>query len=123
MADGTTVSDDLDGIDLLSCDFTFRAPDNGGAYARYDALFAFVAEESGAAYLVYADAVPDERGEVGTYASQVLDLGQVERATAQVEAGCTPRKPPVLDLAAIEDEAVWDLVGRVLAAVEAEEED
>lgn len=104
-------------------DFTFRAPDDDGAMVRYDALLSFTAAPGKTCYLVYADAVPDDDGEVGTYASTVCDPGCLERAQAQVDGGCVPKKPPVFELRPVEDPWARELVGRVLDLVEAEEDD
>lgn len=113
----------LDDVEVLSCDFAFRALDDDGAPARYEALFAFRAPADGRLYLVYADEQPDDAGEVGTYASVAADPAQVASAQAAVDGGCAPRKPPLLELADLVDEAQWDLVETVLAMVEAEEDE
>lgn len=103
-------------------DFVFRATDDEGSLVRYEALFAYGDVERDMCYLVYADVAPDEAGEVGTYASIVVDEGQVERAAAQFESGSAPKKPPVIELAPIEDPQVWAEVERVLDEVEDEAE-
>ena len=110
-----------DRVEIRSLDFTFRAPDDDGAMARYDALFSFCDAGCGPCYLVYCDEKPDEDGEVGTYASIVCDPSQLDRAQAQVESGSVPKKPPVVDLAVIEEPEGWDLVEQALALVDSEE--
>ncbi len=110
-------------VEVHAHDFAFRAPDDDGAMARYDALLSFTAAPGQTCYLVYADAAPDGGGEVGTYASVACEPGQLDRAQAQVDGGCVPRKPPVLDLRPIEDPWAWELVERVLDLVDAEEDD
>ena len=110
-----------DRVEIRSLDFTFRAPDDDGAMARYDALFSFCDAGCGPYYLVYCDEKPDEDGEVGTYASIVCDPSQLDRAQAQVESGSVPKKLPVVDLAVIEEPEGWDLVEQALALVDSEE--
>ena len=109
-----------DRIEICSLDFTFRAVDDDGAMARYDALFSFRDAEDGTCYLVYCDEKPDEDGEVGTYASIACDSAQLERAQTQVESGSVPKKPPVVELAVIEDDGGWDLVEQAMALVDSE---
>lgn len=111
-----------DRVEIRSLDFTFRAPDDDGAMARYDALFSFRDAEDGTCYLVYCDEKPDEDGEVGTYASIACDPAQLERAQTQVESGSVPKKPPVVELAVIEADGGWDLVEQAMALVDSEED-
>lgn len=104
---------DLDGV--LSCDFVLRAIDEEGAYCRYESILMYTPDEGGPSYLVYADLEPDGSGDVGTYVS-ACDPEQVEKAQLAVDSGCTPKKPPLLDLAPVEDEAE---LARVVAALDA----
>ena len=89
---------------------------------RYEALFAFDEPASGACYLVYCDAVPGDDGDVATYASIALDPAAVQKAQDQVDAGSTPKKPPVLELALIEGDEGWSLVDRAFELLEEEDD-
>lgn len=118
---GAAVSDS-ELVEVRSLDFTFRALDDDGILARYDALFSFVDTEEGSCYLVYCDEEPDSVGEVGTYASLVRDPSQIDRAQMQVEGGSIPKKPPVVDLAVIEDDRGWELVEHAMELVDSEDD-
>ncbi len=107
---------------LVDYDFVFRSVDQSGAYCRYEALVSFVDEESGQAFLIYADERPDDDGEVATYAS-LCDLGQVSLAAAASQPGCVPKKPPVLTLSDPDTPRQWELVDELLRALEDEGEE
>lgn len=109
-------------VEVRSLDFTFRALDDDGVLVRYDALFSFVDTEDGSCYLVYCDEEPDSADEVGTYASLVCDPSQIDRAQMQVEGGSVPKKPPVVDLAVIEDDQGWELVEHAVELVDSEDD-
>ncbi len=88
-------------LEIHACDFSFRSPDEDGAMAKYDALFWFEDPSSGERYLVYADFEADESGDVGVYASTVVDFAEVGRAAAVYESGGAPKRPPVVALAPV----------------------
>lgn len=100
---------------VTPCDFMLRAIDDEGVYCRYEALLMCVSPQTGLPYLVYADAEPDERGDVATYVS-LCDAEQVEKAQMAVDSGATPKKPPLLTLTPVEDE---EELARVIAALDA----
>lgn len=102
---------------MRTYDFTFRAVDEGGAYCRYDAILAYDAPD-GHCYLVYADEKPDDRGEIATYGSFLLDPASADAAQDAVDSGCTPKKPPLLELAPFEEDVQWRLVEELIDAVE-----
>ena len=110
-------------FDIHSCYFSFRSPDEDGAMAKYDALFWFEDPSSATRYLVYADYEADESGEVGLYASTVVDFAEVEHAVAVYESGGSPKKPPVVNLAPVETPEGEAAVARALEQVDAEEGD
>ena len=111
----------LDGV--VGRDFLFRAPDESGAMVRYEALLSFDDPATGRCYLVYADAAEGDDGSVATYASVALEPEQIEAVQQQYDAGCRPKKPPVLSLADPTSQAEWDLVDQVLTALEEEDDD
>ena len=108
--------------DLVDRDFYFRALDDDGALARYEALLTYVDEASGLCYLIYADALPDDNDEVGTYAS-IADIDAVEELAANAPGGSIPRRPAILELRDIEDEAGWNLVHELLEEIDRQDED
>ena len=110
----------LDG--LVDREFYFRALDDDGALARYEALLTYVDQESGLCYLVYADALPDDRDEVGTYAS-IASIDEVEQIAANAPGGGIPRRPPVLELRDITDDAGWSLINELLDAIDQDDDD
>lgn len=106
---------DLDS--LVDYEFVFRAVDQDGAYCRYEALLSCTDPDTGLCYLIYADEMPDEDGNVMTYAS-LCDEAQVTQVAAQAQPGCTPRRPPVLDLRDPQGDAQWDVVHALLSELE-----
>ena len=105
-----------DKLDTVTpCDFALRAIDDEGVYCRYEALLMYVSPETELSYLVYSDAEPDDRGDVATYVS-LCDAVQVEKAQQAVDSGSTPKKPPLLTLAPVEDD---EELARVIAALDA----
>ena len=99
-------------------DFAFRNMDEEGVMCRYDALLSFSLEAGGPVNLVYTDLVSGTDGDEATYCSVLSDPQQAERAQFAVEHGSTPKKPPVLDLADIDEELkplVLDILDEVLA--------
>lgn len=102
-------------------DFAFRNMDEEGVMCRYDALLSFSLEPDGPVYLVYTDLVSDADGDEATYCSILCDPQQAEKAQFAVEHGSTPKKPPVLDLADI-DEDLKPIILDILDGVLAEED-
>lgn len=102
-------------------DFAFRNMDEEGVMCRYDALLSFSLEADGPVYLVYTDLVSDAEGDEATYCSVLCDPQQAEKAQFAVEHGSTPKKPPVLELADI-DEGLKPMILDILDEVLAEED-
>ncbi len=106
----------MDYDDLESCFLTFKAADDDGALAAYDALFTLRAD-NGSLYVVYADAEV-ENGDV--YASRVVDEEAFSAAVDAAESGSP--KARRLELALIEDADEWEMIERAFDEVAAQED-